>query len=488
MIEHLAAQAREADRRPTAAQREDGHRELPLSQVALAVGLAVAMTVLSAVGYGAVATLLGYAAVAIAAAAPPVGLALLILVVPLREPAGFGPLGFDLVLGIGILLGCLAGLPRGRFEIRVSLLWAVLIAFGIVAAIQVLATPPDFLGEQILYATLQLAAVAGGGAILLAAQHLLRTHDWGPYLDLVVVSGVVVTGLAIASIATNGAIRGTFPSLFGIGIEQDRAVGPFNNTNYFGLFGVMALLVALYRASTGAPWRRALTLAGAALITVGVVLSFSRGALLAAAVGFIVLGFSRGTKLGVAALLLCVIGAFASYQTFSEARFGVTSPRISTEAAFASQAASDASRLAATNAGFELFARDPVFGVGFGQYHFVSPLYLAGNPTSYSHNWYMDVLAEQGLLGISLMTLAAGLVLASLRRSEPSRRGLALAVLAAYGVGCAFTEAPGSLQISGIAWLVVGGALASMNTVSIGKRLPKAGFAVARPDALGRPS
>ena len=158
-------------------------------QIAVAVGIAAAMTVLSAAGYGAVATMLGYAAVAIAAVAPPLGLALLILLVPLREPAGFGPLGFNLVLGIGVLLGCLAGLPRGRSELRVSLLWFFLGAFGILAMIQVLATPSDFLGAQSGYATLQLAALAGGGAILLAAQHLLRTRDWGPYLDLVVVSG-----------------------------------------------------------------------------------------------------------------------------------------------------------------------------------------------------------------------------------------------------------------------------------------------------------
>lgn len=485
---HLAAPAVQAGGRRTVAHREAGRRELPKTQIAVAVGIAAAMTVLSAAGYGAGPALVGYAAVAIAAVAPPLGLALLILLVPLREPTGFGPLGFNLVLGIGVLLGCLAGLPRGRSALRVSVLWSLLGAFGIFSVIQVLATPSDFLGAQITYATIQLAALAAGGAILLAAQHLLRTRDWGLYLDLVVVSGVVVAGLAIVSIVTNGAIRGTFPSLFGIGVEQDRAVGPFNNTNYFGLYGVTALLVALHRASTGAPWRQALTLAAAALIAVAVVLSFSRGALLAGAAGIIVLGFSRSKRLGVAAVLLCVIGALASYQVFSEARFSATSAGISTDAAFAAQADSDASRLAAVSVGLELFRRDPVFGIGFGQYHFVSPLYLEGNGSSYAHNWYMNVLAEQGLLGISLMTLAVVVVLMGLRRSEPSRRGLAMAVLAAYGVGCVFTEAPASLQTSGVTWLVVGGALASVTMASIGKRLPGTGFATARLVSLGRRS
>jgi hypothetical protein len=446
------------------------------------------MTVLSAAGYGAVATLVCYGAFAIAAVAPPLGLALLALLVPLREPAGFWPLGFNLVLGIGVLIGCLARLPRGRPELRVSLLWSLLGAFGIFAVIQVLATPSDFVGAQITYATLQLAALAGGGAILLAAQHLLRPRAWGPYLDLVVVSGVVAAGLAIASIATNGAIRGTFPSLFGIGVEQDRAVGPFNNANYFALYGVTALLVALHRASIGALWRQALTLGAAALIAVAVVLTFSRGALLAGAVGIIVLGFSRNRRLGIAAVLLCVIGALASNQAFSEARFSATSVGISTGAALANQATSDAARLAAVSVGPELFWRDPIFGIGFGQYHFASPLYLEGSGTSYSHNWYMNVLAEQGLLGISLMTLAVVVVLMGLRRSESSRRGLAVAVLAAYGVGCVFTEAPGSLQTSCVTWLVVGGALASTTTASNGKRLPGTEFTTAPLASLGRRS
>ncbi len=460
--------------------------ELPLKQILVAVSLAAALTILAGVGSVGGAAVVGYAALAMAMLSPATGLAVLILLVPLRQPAGFGPLGFDLVLGLSILLGCLGGLTRGRSEIRVTPLWAALGAFGILAGIQVMATPMDFLGEQSAYAVLQLAAIAGGGTILLSAQYLLRGRDWGSYLDLIVLAGVVVAGLAIASIATKGTIRGTFPGLFGIGIEQDRAVGPFNNSNYFGLFAVLTLIVALHRASSGPPWRRIVTLLATAVIAIAVVLSFSRGALLAGAAGLIVLGFSRRPMLGVAAILLCVIGAFASYQMFSEARFGATAANISTDAALANQAASDAGRLAATNAGFVLFGRNPIFGVGFGQYHFVSTLYLDGNPTSYSHNWYMDVLAEQGIVGISLMALAAVLIMIGLCRAEPSRRGLACAVLAAYAVGSAFTEAPGSPQTSGIAWFVVGGALASVTSASFEARRPPAGFTNALRLSFGR--
>ena len=75
-------------------------------------------------------------------------------------------------------------------------------------------------------------------------------------------------------------------------------------------------------------------------------MAVTRGALLAGAAGIIVLAFSRSKRLGLATLVLCAVGGLASFQIFSEARFSQTSSGISTEAAFAAQADSDATRLA----------------------------------------------------------------------------------------------------------------------------------------------
>jgi O-antigen ligase len=452
-----------ATRTDRSRSHDGANRALTAAQLAVAVGLAATMVALTAFGYGAPAILCGYAGVFVALLDPPTGLAVLVLLIPFREPAGFGPMGFYLVLATGILLGCLARLPRDR-PLRLELLWAVLLGFGAFATLQVLATPSDFLGQQMLSATLQLAGLAGGGAVLLAAQHLLRTRDPGPYLDLAVISGSVVAGLAVASEVSGGAVQAALSSVYGIGLLQDRAIGTFSNANYFGLFAVTTLLVAIQRASFGAPWRRALTAGAAALISVAVLLSFSRGALLAAAFGVIALAFSRNKRTGIAAICLCLVTGILLYGSFSAARFAVTNPTQSSSAALLGQQSSDEGRLTAGLVGFQLFRQDPIFGIGFGQYHFVSPRYLAGNQATYSHDWYVNVLAEQGLVGISLMALAAVLVAARVRRSTPARRGLAVSMLCAYAVGCLFTEAPGQLQTSGVAWLVVGAALASTAT------------------------
>lgn len=431
----------------------------------MAICLAAIIFTLTAAGYASFATIAGYAAVIVAAFVPAIGLAVLILHAPERDLTGFASLGFHFVLGMSILFGCLVRLRNEARRVRVDLLWAIFLAFGTLALIQVLATPGDLVGEERNFATEQLVGLAAGGALLLAAQHQLRTREWGLYLDCVILSTVVAVGLALASVATNGASQSAIPSLYGLGAETERAVGPFNNPNYFGLFVVTGLLVALYRISVGPPWRRILTTGAAILISVAVVVSFSRGALLAGAAGIITLAFSRSRFVGIATLLVSIVVVVLAYNAFYDARVAVTDPNVVNVQAIGGLQGSDQARLSSGTAGLRLFAIDPVFGIGFGRYHFVSPPYIGFNATPYSHDWYVNVLAEQGIVGISLVVAASVAVVARLRRAVPSRRGLALAVLAAYGVGCLFTESPTYLPTSSVAWLVVGGALASIAPV-----------------------
>lgn len=429
-------------------------------ELAIAISLAAAILVLTAAGYGGLATVAGYVAIVVAAIAPPIGLAVLVLHAPEREPTAFASLGFHFVLAISVLVGCLVRLRSETHWVRFDALSTILLTFGAFAFIQVLATPQDPLGEQANSATLQLLGLAAGGALLFAARHLLGTRDWRPFLDCAILSAVVAGGLAIASFATNGALQSAIPSVYGVGRDFERAVGPINDPNYFGLFVVTGLLIALHRLSVGPLWQRIATAGAAAVISISVVVSFSRGALFAAAFGIIILAFSRSKQVGIATIILGGLVVATAYPAFSESRFELTNPTARHAASVAIVGASDQARLAAGAASLKLFARDPIFGIGFGQYHFVSPLYLAGGQTSYAHNWYANVLAEQGALGISLVVLASMLIVARLWWAPPSRRSLALSVLGAYAVGCIFTEAPSHFPTSAIAWLVVGAALA----------------------------
>jgi O-antigen ligase len=429
-------------------------------QIALGAVIAAVIITMTAAGYASAATLGGYLAVGLALVAPPVGLSILLIHAPLQELTGFGPLAFHGDLVAAILLGCLASLRSERVQVHFDLLWAIFLAFGGFALIQVLAIRADVLGEQQTFASIQLVGLAAGGGLFLAAQFLTRNRDWGPFLDLIIASGVLAGGLALASFATNGAIESTIPALFVQGITAERAIGPFQNSNYFGLFTAIAFIVAVYRTTSVHGVRRALTVAAAVVIFVAVVLSFSRGALLAIAVGLIGLAFSRGVRLGLSVTAICVVLGVALSGDFLHARLNVTNPNQLIDDQVAAQASSDEARFTAGSVGFVLFARDPIFGVGFGQYHFVSPFFLPpGSPAISSHNWYINVLAEQGLVGVSLVALAAVGVVGRVARSDPTRRALGLSVLAAYAVGNVFTESPTYLATSAAAWFVVGATL-----------------------------
>ncbi len=454
------------DPRPTnqrAAGRPDTTQTtVPRTQMALVVALAAGIQAFLGAEMGGAATLLGYVVLGVAFVTPATGLAALALLVALRAPIGFGPLGFHTVLAVSILLGCLAELARDRGRVHLDPLWAILLGFGVYAGLQVVATPADVLDQQRLFAQSQLFELAGGGAMMLAAQYLLRRRDWGQFLDCVIVSAVVASSLVIASVSTQGATQASLPGMYGVSqLFAERPAGPFNLTNYFGLFAAMACLVAIYRASSVQSWHRVFSAIGAIWILAALMLSYSRGALVAFAVGIIILAFSRSRLLGCAAVAGCLVVAAVGYSGFYDARFAVTNPNSLTQAQDVLEA-SDASRFAGGAVSLQLFQREPVFGIGFGQYHFVSPLYVGGTDATYSHNWYLNVLAEQGLVGISLLLMASIAVVAMLRGARPSRRNLAFSVLAAFAAGNLFTESPTQLQTSGIAWLVVGGALASV--------------------------
>jgi O-antigen ligase len=160
------------------------------------------------------------------------------------------------------------------------------------------------------------------------------------------------------------------------------------------------------------------------------------------------------------ATIAVLIAAALLWGPFTEARFASTDPNASAEARSTVLVASDEARFAGGAAALPLFLSDPIFGVGFGLYHFASAIYLSGNPTTYAHSWYLDVLAEQGLVGVVLAAIASWLLVVRVLRAPPMRLWLALAILVAYAIGCAFTESPPYLPTSGVAWLAVGGALA----------------------------
>jgi len=252
-------------------------------------------------------------------------------------------------------------------------------------------------------------------------------------------------------------VAGPISNLVGTSDAIARAVGPFGDPNYFAVFQAAAIVAAVAWAITLGSRRSRLVLVGvAAVLTSTFAVSLSRGGLLALLAGLLALAFSRDRRTGFVALAVAIVLALVVYPIYVDWRVTADASSASAQA-YASLAESDQSRLAAALAAPQLFLRSPLFGIGFGHFPYESAWYV-GFPIE-SHNWYLDVLAEEGLVGVALWIPMLLSVAIALHRVARTPRSIGYAVLTAYVVGCVSLQPPDSFQTSGLAVLLIVAAL-----------------------------
>jgi O-antigen ligase len=171
--------------------------------------------------------------------------------------------------------------------------------------------------------------------------------------------------------------------------------------------------------------------------------SQSRGAWIGFVAAVIVVSVVRGgstTALSIAAVtVLAALGAVGAFQDllpiitqrFSGALTVLSISDIATaEVTDANFAA--IGRLAHWQAALDMWRDHPWLGVGFGNYPVIYPAYAIGrwlDPLGHAHNYYLNVGAETGLLGLLAYGIfwlfAFGLAWAAVRRSTGFQRALA---------------------------------------------------------------
>jgi O-antigen ligase len=360
------------------------------------------------------------------------------------------PLPLPLVLAFGFgLLGTLA-LTIGRFDAAVALgllllavvrvepappdlVFAVVIVVALVTArlhlervpLSVTLLVSAFLAVNLLAAT---AAADGARAVTFFAItfYLGVFAVWlAAYVCSVRRARLVLLAYLVAAAASAAvaclALAVPFPGAH-VFVDGPRAQGLFKDPNVFGPFLVPAALMLM--EETVAPrllrFRLVAKLALLSLLTVGVVLSFSRAAWLNLAVGLLVLlgilALRRGGARRVLTLLVAALVAGA-------ALVGVLTATSST--AFLSERAAlqdyDAARFGAQVSGIELAEQHPL-GLGPGQFERVSDLS--------AHSTYVRTVVEEGIPGAALIF---GLVLLTLGFAA---RNVAAGV-DTYGIGSA---------------------------------------------------
>lgn len=421
---------------------------------------------------------------------PLAGLALTLLAGPLGalEAVTLGPA----LLNSGqllLLLTLAAWLARSLLQRRLPLsrtaLNAPLVLFIAVATLSLMRAPSLELGLIEAVKWLQIGAVmllvagsatrrrghAAGGPVTRRAQSHTRP----------LVAMLLLAGLSQALIGSwQFGLRGDGPEHFLVLGRFYRAYGTFEQPNPFGGFmnltallgtGTLLGLVAAYRQDARAGRKERARPAGSghapgpipasltwlllvllctAATTIGLLFSWSRGAWLgfAAAAAVLLLFWPRQRRHGLLLLLAAGLAFWAALQTgiapagvsrrlsgfAQDLRFGDVRGVDINDANYAVL-----ERLAHWQAALAMAGDYPWLGVGFGNYEPAYPDYALVNwpfPLGHAHNYYLNILAEAGFLGLAAYGFFWAAVfrqtVAVLRRLDWPQRGVALGLLAAW--------------------------------------------------------
>ena len=214
---------------------------------------------------------------------------------------------------------------------------------------------------------------------------------------------------------------GSHELLAGGAITSERAQASFEDPNYYASLLTLALLpsVALMLHDLR---RNAWLLLPAGAAFLGLAFSLSRGAMLGAAVGLLLLlAWRRARRVALlGAAVLTVVTLAGANPLVSSEYFSTVQERLST----ISDPTRESRRPQIWAAAIDMASEHPFFGVGMNQFEFEAAertLYERGDPVENAHNIYLSLAAETGLIGLGAF-LAFALVVA-MQAAVASGRG-----------------------------------------------------------------
>jgi putative inorganic carbon (HCO3(-)) transporter len=373
---------------------------------------------------------LGAPAALIVVTAPAAGVALLLFALPLEELAALAPGGFltlHKLLGMAVVAGWLLHALLQRQPIRVPSIALVPGAFVLWAAVSALWAVDPAMATHMTLTYVQLVALYLLVVNVLdtpaALRRALHAH----------VAGAVVLCIFGLYLTGQGILQGGRTAIV---VDHELLMEP--NGFAAALLVPIAICLAGALDRTRPTWERvAVTLAGTLCVTT-VVLTMSRGALLALGAMVIVASVARGQiALLVGAVLLAVPGALLAGPEFWQ--------RLAEGATLADRGAG---RLDILHVGSVIVREHPLIGVGLGGFPLVYYEYLAqaaGISWQHAlavahtlekapHNIYLGVTAELGIVGLGLLVAAVAVhlraALRAWRRLEAAHHPAAALVLA----------------------------------------------------------
>jgi O-antigen ligase len=342
-----------------------------------------------------------------------------IVVSVLRSGAAAGGLGSTVwyALQFGPLL--LAGLASLRLKPRgIRNPDRKVVLFMGLFAVDALATNITTFAPSATFPQTILLVAMTGFLLLTYARHWINMRTLRGDLGMIF---AVVT--AIQTVSISAVVAG---AAWAFDPDYGRFRGLFSNANYAGMVSAIGIAIGLYLLRDSK--RRPAIVVSMAIHAVPMVMSGSRGALLALAAAILVLIMSGSGKrviLALAALVAIVvgIGLLLSPSTFDPLK-----------KFFFRDGASDditSGRLGIYQWMLQLFERSPWMGTGFRSIEALNPAHLTG------HDIYLTVLTEMGILGAAIF---ACLVIAVILASRGARPGRSLSIIAVAVATAELTE------------------------------------------------
>jgi O-antigen ligase len=183
--------------------------------------------------------------------------------------------------------------------------------------------------------------------------------------------------------------------------ETSRSTGPFwavgLGPNHFGAFIVhyTAVFLGLLLLDK-IRWHKILFLSTVLISLHPLFFSYSRGAYVAALAVLVYFGLAKKRSLLILAVVLVI-----AWQTILPSSVVERITMTKTEEGQIERSA--AIRLDLWDHAVTLFEKKPVFGIGFGGYEFTMPEGVFWTDT---HNYYLKMLSEQGIIGLGLLLTA----------------------------------------------------------------------------------
>jgi len=218
-------------------------------------------------------------------------------------------------------------------------------------------------------------------------------------------------------------------------IGQARSAGPVDASNQYAGILVVLLPLAVLRFRTEASWTlRVLAVIAAGLLFGGLLLTFSRGCILAALAVFVLMGFMRVLRFRHILISMAAVGLLIAVLQPTVVTRMMTLGRINAlfHGSDDSGQAPDSSvvlRYELDVAAWQVFVNHPILGVGPGQFstyysvNYVNRIGLQKLTKGYqAHNLYFQALAETGLIGLACFVS----IMASIMLGLWKERGLSL--------------------------------------------------------------